>query len=56
MSVPVLTCRSEIWTVTKKHEAKNETAEMKFLRSVAGYTRKDQIRNTAISEELHMLI
>jgi hypothetical protein len=26
-------------------EAKSKTAEMKFLRGVAGYTRKDQIRN-----------
>jgi hypothetical protein len=32
----------------KKQEAKIENAEIKFLRSVAGYTRKDQIRNTKI--------
>jgi hypothetical protein len=29
-----------------------ETAEMKFLRNVAGYTRNDQMRRTKIREEL----
>jgi multidrug efflux pump subunit AcrB len=37
----------------KKNKAKIETAEMKFLRSVA---RKDQIRNTKIREELNIKI
>jgi hypothetical protein len=32
----------------KKQEARIETAEMKLLRSVAGYTREDEIRNTKI--------
>jgi hypothetical protein len=36
--------RSEIWTTTKKQEAKIETAEMKFLTSVADYMWQDQIR------------
>jgi hypothetical protein len=36
----------------KKQEATIETGEMKFLSSVAGYTRKDQI-NTNIWEELN---
>jgi hypothetical protein len=39
-------------TVTKKQEAKFETAEMKLSRSVVGYTRKDQVRSTEIREEL----
>jgi hypothetical protein len=43
MAVPALAYGSEIWAITKRQEAKIETAEMKFLRSVAGYTRKDQI-------------
>jgi hypothetical protein len=30
------------------------TAEMKFLRSVAGYRKKDQIINTKIKEELNV--
>jgi hypothetical protein len=34
--------------LTKKYEEKIETAEIKFLRSVAGSTRKDQTRNTEI--------
>jgi hypothetical protein len=38
----------------KKQEAKIETAEMKFLRSVAGYITKGQIRNTKIREELNI--
>jgi hypothetical protein len=33
---------------------KTETAEMKLLWSVAGYTRKDQIGNTKIREELNI--
>jgi hypothetical protein len=34
--VPTLIYGSKIWAITKKLEAKIETAEMKFLRSVAG--------------------
>jgi hypothetical protein len=45
-----------MWAITKIQEAKIKTAEMKFLRSVAGYTRKDQMRNTKIREELNIFI
>jgi hypothetical protein len=38
----------------KNQTANTETAEMKFLRSVAGYTRKEQIINTKIKEELNV--
>jgi hypothetical protein len=38
--------------IDKKQRQKIETAEMKFLRNVAGYTLKDQIRNTVIRNEL----
>jgi hypothetical protein len=34
--------------------SKIETAEIKLLRSVAGSTRKDQIRNTKIKEEVNI--
>jgi hypothetical protein len=49
---PTFTYGSEIWTLTKKQEARIETAEMNFLRSVAGYKRIDQMRNSKIREEL----
>jgi hypothetical protein len=56
MVVPTLTYGSELSTVTKKkHEAKNESGWMTFLRSVAGDTRKDQVRNMKIMEELNIL-
>jgi hypothetical protein len=42
----------EILNITEKQVAKTETAEMNFLRCVAGYTRKAQIRNTKFREEL----
>jgi hypothetical protein len=42
--------------ITNKEDAKIETAEMKFLRSAAGYIRKDQIPNTKIMEELNIII
>jgi hypothetical protein len=52
MAVPILTYGSEISTITKKkQEGKTETAEMKFLRSVARLQKKDQTRNTKITEE-----
>jgi hypothetical protein len=54
MAAHALTYGPKIWTLTKKQEAKIETAEMKFLRSVAGYTRKDQIKDTKIKEELNI--
>jgi hypothetical protein len=38
--------------MTKKQEARIETAEIKFMRSIAGDTGKDQIRNTKIGEYL----
>jgi hypothetical protein len=46
MTAPILTYGSEIWTIKKI-----ETAEIQFLRFVAGYTMKHQIRNTKIREE-----
>jgi hypothetical protein len=55
MAISVHTNGSEIWSITKKQEAKIETAEMKFFRSVAGYARKDQTINTKIGEALNVL-
>jgi hypothetical protein len=54
MAVPTLTYGSKTWPTTKTQEAKIETAEIKFLRRVAGYTRRDQIKNNKIREELNI--
>jgi hypothetical protein len=43
MAVTILTYGSDISTTMKrKQEARIETAEMKFLRNVAGYTIKEK--------------
>jgi hypothetical protein len=39
----------------KKDDVKIKIAEMKFMSNVAGYTRKDQIRNIKMREELNIL-
>jgi hypothetical protein len=44
MAVSTLTYGSEIWTTTKKKGTEIETAEIKFLRSVAGHTKKGQLK------------
>jgi hypothetical protein len=50
MAVPVFTYEFEISTVAKRQEAKFETAETKFLRNVAGCTRKGQIESTKLGK------
>jgi hypothetical protein len=52
MAVPMLTFASENWTINRSDKKKIESAEMKFLRSVAVYTLLDQKRSTDISSEL----
>jgi hypothetical protein len=52
MAVPTLTYASENWTISRSDKKKIDSAEMKFLRSVAGYTVLDQKRSTDISSEL----
>jgi hypothetical protein len=42
VAVPMLTYASENWTINRSDKKKIESAEMKFLRSVAGYTLLDQ--------------
>jgi hypothetical protein len=44
----------QILDSNRKQEAEIETAEVKFLRSVAVYTRKNQVRNTDIRKELNI--
>lgn len=42
MALPIDIYGSEIWAVRERQEQKIETAEIKYLRSVAGYTRNDR--------------
>lgn len=52
MAVPMLTYACENWTLNRSDRRKIETAEMKFLRSVAGYTLFDKKHNEDIRTEL----
>jgi hypothetical protein len=52
MAAPMLTYGSEFWAMNKADRRAVEAAEMKFLRYVAGYSRKDQIRNDNIRQKL----
>jgi hypothetical protein len=55
MAVSMLTYASENWTINRSDKNKKESAEMKFLRSVAGCTLLDQNRSTDIRSELKIL-
>ena len=45
---------SETWLTTKRDRTRLEEAEMRFLRSVAGYTRLDKIKSEIIRKELEI--
>ena len=45
---PSLLYGSETWVITKRDMTGLEAAEMRFLRSVTGYTRLDKIRSEVI--------
>jgi uncharacterized Fe-S cluster-containing protein len=49
---PTLLYGSKTWVTTKRDMAHLEPAEMRFLRSVKGYTRLDKIRSEVIRKEL----
>jgi len=51
---PSLFYGSETWVTTKRDITRLEAAEMRFLRSVAGYTRLDKLRSEAIRKELEI--
>jgi hypothetical protein len=52
MAIPRLTYRSETRTLTK--EVETNATKTKFLRTMAGYTLKDQLRNTVIKTQLYI--
>jgi hypothetical protein len=52
IAVHMLMYRSEYWAMNTADRTAAETAEMKFLRYIAGYPRKDQARNDNIRQKL----
>jgi hypothetical protein len=52
MAVPMLTYASENWKINRSYKRKIESAEMKFLRLVAGCTLLDQKLSTDVRSEL----
>jgi hypothetical protein len=52
MAVPVLSYDSGTWTPRKTDWNRIQEAEMKYLKTVKGCTRLDQIRNEDIRNEL----
>jgi hypothetical protein len=51
---PSLLYGSETWVTTKRDMTRLEAAQVRFLRSVTGYTRLDKIRNEDIRQELEI--
>jgi hypothetical protein len=51
---PALLYGSETWVTRKRDMTSLEAAEMRFSRSVKGYTRLDKIRNEVIKKELEI--
>jgi len=51
---PTLLYDNETWVTTKRDMTDLEAAEMRFLRSVTGYTRLDNIRSEVIRKELEI--
>jgi uncharacterized Fe-S cluster-containing protein len=51
---PTLLDGSETWVTTKRNMTRLEAAEMRFLRSVKGYTRLDKIRSEVIRKGLEI--
>jgi hypothetical protein len=51
---PTLLNGSETWLTTERDMTRLEAAEMRFIRSVKGYTRLDKIRSEFIRKELEI--
>ena len=54
MAVPVLMYGSESWTVKKKYYSRIQAPEMRFLRSLLGYTKLNKIKNLEIRNKLNI--
>jgi len=54
MARPSLLYGSETWVTTERDMTRLEAAEMRFLRSVTGYTRLDNIRSEVMRKELEI--
>ena len=52
MAVPLILYGSESWIERKRDKSNIQSAEMRFLRTVKGCTRRDHIKNDDIREEL----
>jgi hypothetical protein len=52
MAVPMLMYGSQNWATNRADRRTVEATEMTFLRYVAGYTLKDQVRNDNIRQQL----
>jgi hypothetical protein len=50
--LPTLLYGTESVTILDKHKNRMQASEMKYLRKVTGKTRRDQIRNTTIRNQL----
>ena len=51
---PTLLYGSETWVTTTRDITRLEAAELRFLRSVKGYTRLDKMRSEVIRKELEI--
>jgi hypothetical protein len=54
MAVPTLLYGCETLALNRSDKRKIETAEVRFLRHVAGHTRRDEISNPTICSELQI--
>jgi hypothetical protein len=50
--IPTLLYGIESFIILDKHKNRMQTSEVKYLRKVVGKTRRDQIRNTKIRNQL----
>jgi hypothetical protein len=55
MAIPILLYGLECWTLTERQKSRLEAAEMRFRRSVAGYSLIDHTRNDDVREELQII-